>query len=108
MSHTKEPWFVMPKGVGVKPGNGFPTVYAADTELRYICKCADTINIEPTDNLANAERIALCINACAGITNEALKKDVVKCALINLEESLELDEGKQFYFDGVPVLEETK
>ncbi len=77
MKHTKEPWHVMEEGFGTK-GNNNPTVYATDTELRYICKCADGLNIEPTDNVANARRIALCVNKCAGITDEALDADVIK------------------------------
>jgi hypothetical protein len=72
MNHTKEPWRVMEKGFGNK--EHFPTVYATDDELRYICTCQDFCNITPTDNLANAKRIVACINFCAGLTNEELEK----------------------------------
>ena len=40
-------------------------------------QCADTINMIPTDNLANAKRIVACVNACVGITTEALEAGVV-------------------------------
>jgi len=78
MKHTKEPWHVMEKGFGVNNGNANPIVYANDDKLRYVCKCADWLNIITTDNLANAQRIVKCINACAGITDEALDAGVVR------------------------------
>jgi hypothetical protein len=35
-----------------------PTVYAADTELRYVAQCVDFLNVTPTPNEANARFIA--------------------------------------------------
>jgi hypothetical protein len=54
---TPGPWFVSEDGFSRK-GEKTPTVYAADNELRYIAKCNDGLNINPTPNLSNAEFIA--------------------------------------------------
>lgn len=71
MGHTKEPWHVMQEGFGNK--GHYPTVYATDDELRYICTCHDFCNFNtPTDNIANAKRIIACVNYCAGMTDEEL------------------------------------
>jgi hypothetical protein len=75
--HTEEPWMVMQKGFSSKGLWSAPTVYAADDELRYlaVCACADHMNFHSaTDNLANAKRIAACVNACAGLSTEILEK----------------------------------
>ncbi len=53
----------------------------------------------------NAERIVACINACAGITNEALEKGLISCAVENLAQNLPYDNGN-FYFDDVKVWED--
>lgn len=53
---TPGPWEVMETGFGWKD-NG-PTVYAADSELRYVAKVRDTFNITPTPDLINARFIA--------------------------------------------------
>lgn len=56
--HTPGPWMVSEKGPFRK--QQVPTVYAADSDLRYIAFCADPneMNTSPTDNLANAYLIA--------------------------------------------------
>jgi hypothetical protein len=51
------PWHVIETGFS-RRGDGPPTVYAADDELRYIAVCDDKWNITLTDNLANAKFIA--------------------------------------------------
>lgn len=56
-AHTPGPWFVSERGFSRR--NPAPTVYAVDTDLRYIAYCNDFLNFgEPTDNLANARLIA--------------------------------------------------
>ena len=50
-------------------------------------------------------RIVACVNACEGITTEALEKDLVGCAVENLTEILPYDDGN-FYFEGVKVWED--
>jgi hypothetical protein len=51
--------------------------------------------------IADAKRIVACVNACEGITTEALEKGFVECAVRELA-----DGAVQFYFDGVKMFEE--
>lgn len=53
----------------------------------------------------DAKRIAACVNACAGITNEALEKGLISCAVENLAQNLPYDDGN-FYFNDVKVWED--
>jgi len=87
MNHTKEPWYMHKSNTGIIYGN-------------------DSVSIAAGHNHYIAQRIVKCVNACAGITNEALEAGVVHSALINFEESLELQKGEQFCFYDIPVLEE--
>jgi hypothetical protein len=89
VNHTEEPWMVNEKGFSTKGLWSAPTVYAADDELRYVavCACADHMNFHSaTDNLANAKRIAACVNACAGISTDTLEKLEVKPSLTSMVE----------------------
>ena len=54
--HTPGPWHIKENGFVTQ--RRCPTVYATDDELRYIAFCSDSLNIVPTDNLANARLIA--------------------------------------------------
>lgn len=59
---TAGPWSVMPDGFSRK--NPRPTVYATDSDLRYIAFCDDAMTTgEPTSNLGNAAFIAAARNA---------------------------------------------
>ena len=67
MKHTKEPWMV----------SDTTDIYTKDIkDLRQIADCNvgflsnETVHI--WQDKANASRIALCVNKCAGITDEAL------------------------------------
>lgn len=53
---TAGPWYVMDEGLGNK-GN-FPTVYATNEDLNYVCVCNDRLVTKPIDNLKNAKLIA--------------------------------------------------
>ncbi len=90
MKHTKEPWCV----IGV------------DNSYEIFSKSEDYDVAWSIDSEANAERIVACVNACEGITNEALEAGVVQSALINFEESLGLEKGEKFCFYDIPVLED--
>lgn len=54
----------------------------------------------------DARRIALCVNACAGITNEALEKGVVQASVEYLRtEKTFVKSKEEFMFDYVKVWE---
>ncbi len=67
MKHTKEPWKVDEK-------ESMFITDLEDSETIAECLCNDS---DGTYKL-NAERIVACVNACQGITNEALKAGVVE------------------------------
>jgi hypothetical protein len=90
MNHTKEPWEVI----------------AVDDMYEIHSKTAGHEVVWSIDSIANAQRIVACVNACEGITNEALEAGVIQSALINFEESLGLEKGEQFCFYDIPVLED--
>ena len=89
MKHTQEPWCV----IGV------------DNSYEIFSESEDYDVAWSIDSEANAERIVACVNACEGITNEALEAGVVACAIDNLSNSLPEGE-EQFYFDDVKVWED--
>lgn len=67
MNHTKEPWEVTNSGhggIGVIEGDNHSFV-------------AEVGGRTAQEIMANVRRIMLCVNACAGITNEALEAGVV-------------------------------
>lgn len=76
MKHTKEPWEVTNVGMTLA-GNDYPSVFSRELKC-HICTCGDFFGITQVDNKANAERIALCVNACAGIRTEALESGLIK------------------------------
>jgi hypothetical protein len=85
MNHTKEPWEVI----------------AVDDMYEIHSKTAGQEVVWSIDSIANAQRIVACVNACEGITTEALEKGFVECAVRELA-----DGAVQFYFDGVKMFEE--
>lgn len=97
MKHTKEPW------VAEKTFQGRDSSIS-DRRGNTIAIAYQNKNIDG-DDLANAKRIVACVNACEGITNEALEADVVACAIDNLSNSLP-DGEEQFYFGDVKVWED--
>lgn len=95
MNHTKEPWHVEYDDAGyitINDDTGYIMLFMKDDELEMTA--------------SNAKRIVACVNACAGITNEALEAGVVHSSLINFEESLDLEKGEKFCFYNIPILEE--
>ena len=96
MPYTKAPW----KAVGVD-------------DSYEIFDVAETYDIAwAIDSEANAKRIVACVNACKGITNEALEKGIFDDAI-----ALVLNAGKDIgvtwdgmapYYEGVKVWEEAK
>jgi len=73
MNHTKEPWEARrdPSYYGI-----VSEVYAGD---KFILGTGGVHS--PSELEANTKRIVACVNACAGITNEALEKGVIKEAM---------------------------
>jgi hypothetical protein len=74
MNHTKEPW------VAEK------TLQGRDSSIsnmrgKTIAIAYQNKNIDG-DDLANANRIVACVNACEGVTNDALEEGLVEEALV--------------------------
>jgi len=70
MKHTKEPWEAKadPSYYGI-----ISEIYAGD---KFIVGSGGVHS--PEEMEANTKRIALCVNACAGITNEALEAGYIQ------------------------------
>jgi hypothetical protein len=115
MNHTKEPWkadlkvgcfAIYPNGQDRNCLEGASDDVIVYQNGRGDKSSPDGYRYLTAEQEANAKRIVACVNACAGITNEALEAGVVHSALINFEESLDLEKGEQFCFYDVPVLED--
>lgn len=98
MKHTKEPWVAektlqgRDSSISNRRGKTIAIVYQNE-------------NIDG-DDLANAKRIVACVNACAGITNEALEAGVVKgCIEIVGNEANKTKETPDMWM-GIKVWEE--
>ena len=107
MNHTKEPWEVASDlpvyGIWSNGENKRVVQTTNQNNHGTYGKSVSGLGIEKSED---AERICACVNACAGITNEALEAGVVHSALINFEENLDLQKGEQFCFYDIPVLED--
>ena len=92
MKHTVEPWEVgelLQQNIIGGVGN----------EQDVIVSCITT---ETGDREANAKRIIACVNACAGITNEALEAGVVK-GMCEFEHGLH----EEWECEDIPITEQT-
>ena len=89
MNHTKEPWHVKKNpewgNANYRISNKENDNWAAFGQIAYA-------------NEADAKRIIACVNACAGITNEALEAGYIK----HLVDSVKTP----FEFKGVPIKED--
>jgi len=94
MNHTKEPWEVFE----------WDDRQSAIHFMSVVSKLTGEM-VASYLPIADAKRIVACVNACAGITNEALEAGVVACAIDNLSNSLP-DGEEQFYFGDVKVWED--
>jgi hypothetical protein len=74
MKHTKEPW------VAEKTLQGRNSSIS-NRQGKTIAISYQNENIDG-DDLANAKRIVACVNACEGITNEALEEGLIEEALV--------------------------
>ena len=74
MKHTKEPWFAEKTLQGRDSS-------VSDMSGNTIAIAYKNTNISG-DDLANAQRIVACVNACEGITNEALEEGLIEEALV--------------------------
>ena len=98
MNHTKEPW------VAEKTLQGRDSSIS-NSRGKTIAIAYQNNNIDG-DDLANAKRIALCVNACEGITNEALEAGVVDgCIEIVKNQTPEPEDGIRRWMN-IPVYEE--
>ena len=74
MKHTREPW------VAEKTLQGRDSSIS-NSRGKTIAMAYKNENIDG-DDLANAKRIVACVNACAGITNDALEEGLIEEALV--------------------------
>lgn len=70
MNHTKEPW----------EAKADPSYYGIVSEICAMEKFIASLGgvCSPDEVEANARRIVACVNACAGITTEALESGLIK------------------------------
>ena len=95
MSHTKEPW-----KVSSRRETFIINLNSAYTEVIAQCYFLDNKTEEE-----NAKRIVACVNACEGITNEALEAGVVGDVLRNyMQDSNHIGEVEIFY--DLPLMED--
>ncbi len=97
MNHTKEPWEARrdPSYYGI-----VSEVYAGD---KFILGTGGVHS--PSELEANTKRIVACVNACAGITNEALEAGVVRNVLGEyMQDSNHIGDVKIFY--DLPLMKE--
>ena len=89
MNHTKEPWNTWK--------NLYPRVITSEFESEDIARATYE---------EDALRIVACVNACAGITNEALEKGIILDS-VKLHEAI-LDQQPSSFFKeyGVKVWED--
>ena len=86
MKHTKEPWEVI----------------AVDDMYEIHSKTAGHEVVWSIDSIANAQRIALCVNECSGITDAVIEEGIIKKALIAYLGSYD----KSMTWNGVKVWED--
>lgn len=115
MNHTKEPWkadlrlgcfAIYPNGQDRNCLEGARDDAIVYQNGRGDKSSPDGYRYLTAEQEANAKRIALCVNACAGITNEALEKGVVLDS-VRLHEAI-LDQQPSSFFNeyGVKVWED--
>ena len=97
MNHTKEPW----------EAKADPSYYGIVSEIYAMDKFIASLGgvCSPDEVEANARRVVACVNACAGITNDALEKGIVLDS-VKLHEAI-LDQQPSSFFKeyGVKVWE---
>lgn len=88
MKHTKEPWTYNERTDRLidAHGNNIAVMF---------------YSVSDDETLANAQRIVACVNACAGITNEALDAGIVDDLVTEAMRS-----GMYWYKDDIEILEE--
>ena len=100
MKHTKEPWKTY-------KGNTHE-IFANDGD---VIASSEECHIGHREAAANAQRIVACVNACSGITNEALEAGYIKHLVewdevnhncIDIVDSVKTP----FEFKGVPIKED--
>jgi len=88
MTHTKEPWRLYQK----------PSSIIISDDLPDLLCSTFTTSLSAEEMSANAKRIVACVNACAGITNEALEENIIKHAMADfMQDSNHFGETPVFY-----------
>ncbi len=97
MKHTKETW-----GVGDKGKTVLKTY--SPTKAKILVEGVNFFNEEL--NKANIERIVACVNACQGITTEALEAGIVEKCVMRLINKQGVDE-EAARFQGHTIMEDS-
>jgi len=97
MNHTKEPWEAI--------GKRAPQIIAEGKVIALMYSTTIATSSKDEEVLANTDRIIACVNACAGITNEALNAGIVLDS-VKLHEAILDQQPSSFYKEyGVKVWE---
>lgn len=78
--HTKEPWHVVDADIGDATTRYIDDEPGADGERDYYLATVE--HGDPVELEANARRIVACVNACAGISNEALEAAAIRNGIV--------------------------
>lgn len=79
MTHLPEPWKYMNEyedPADLEKSKGDQIIFDANEEMVMgACSCCDAVNARPVDMI----RIVLCVNYCAGLSNEELQRGRPTC-----------------------------
>ena len=75
MGHTKEPWHCREIEMGETTFKGpYIDIQARGRKPIYNSQPAIAAGEDEAETIANAERIVTCVNACAGLSNDEVKR----------------------------------
>ena len=102
LKHTKEPWEIQHDNFLNRPCN----IRSTSTGQLLGWTVSSFMGPLPPEADANAERIVACVNACVGITNEALENGVIKEAMElfwRVSDKAVLNENNQMTYNGKTI-----
>lgn len=91
IEHTPEPWTAT---ADLTTGAFGPSwTIRKDKQIVIASLSGAALHRGATQSAANAARIVACVNACAGMSTEALEKEALRLALIAATEVIEHNNG---------------
>lgn len=94
-AHSEEPWIALPPSQGLDAN--WHITDEGDTFVAHVFGMGHSVDEK---SKANAERIALCVNACWGLSTEELQERALKAA----EARRRIQEEKDLAESGLPAL----